>query len=184
MKKIRGHGIYRYVASRLGRDVADDIAAETFHAAFRKRDRFDPARGTVWPWLYAIATNLVGQHQRDEKRRYEALARAAGTDQPPDGHQERVTDRVVAEGVRPQLAGALAALPDGDRDALLLIAVGGLHEQRIISDPATGRLLGTEYVIASLGHEGERAAVASFSVAYSSNAGRAAASLATAAWSG
>src|ERR671915_2470160 len=52
--------VYRYVAGRLGRDVADDLAAETFLVAFRKRHRFDPARGSVRPWLYGIATTLVG----------------------------------------------------------------------------------------------------------------------------
>lgn len=116
--------IYRYVAARLGRDVADDIAAETFYAAFRKRDRFDPARGAVRPWLYGIATNLVGQHRRDESRRYAALSRA-GADRPAGGHEDMVAARVTAEGIRPQLAGALAALPDGDRDVLLLVALGG-----------------------------------------------------------
>ncbi|MFF5259893.1 RNA polymerase sigma factor [Actinomadura viridis] len=117
--------IYRYVAARLGRDAADDIAAETFYAAFRKRDRFDPVRGAVRPWLYGIATNLVGQHRRDESRRFTAFTRAAAHPR-PDGHEARVAAKVAAEGVRPQLAGALAALPEGDRDVLLLVAVGGL----------------------------------------------------------
>ncbi|WP_030170755.1 RNA polymerase sigma factor [Spirillospora albida] len=39
--------IHGYAARRLGTDAADDVAAETFLAAFRKRGRFDPARGTV-----------------------------------------------------------------------------------------------------------------------------------------
>lgn len=68
--------VYRYVAGRLGADAADDLAAETFLAAFRRRTRFDPARGAVRPWLYGIATNLVAQHHRSESRRYAALARA------------------------------------------------------------------------------------------------------------
>src|SRR5690349_5976781 len=58
--------IYRYLAGRLGREIADDFAAETFLVAFRKRDRFDPTLGSVRPWLYGIATNLVGQHRRRE----------------------------------------------------------------------------------------------------------------------
>ena len=70
--------IYRYVAGRLGPDVADDLAAETFLIAFRKRDRVDPALGRVRPWLYGIATILVGQHRRQETRRYRALSGPAG----------------------------------------------------------------------------------------------------------
>ncbi|MEV5710756.1 RNA polymerase sigma factor [Actinoallomurus sp. NPDC052274] len=122
--------IYRYVAGRLGRDVADDVAAETFLTAFRKRDRFDPERGAVRPWLFGIATNLVGQYRRDESRRYTALARLGG-DQAGGEHEERVASRVTAEGVRPQLARALVALPEGDRDVLLLVALGGLAYEEV-----------------------------------------------------
>jgi Sigma-70 region 2 len=49
--------IHRYAARRLGRDAADDVAAETFLTAFRSRRRFDASRGTVRAWLYGIATN-------------------------------------------------------------------------------------------------------------------------------
>jgi DNA-directed RNA polymerase specialized sigma24 family protein len=35
----------------VGRDVADDLAAETFLIAFRKRERVDPALGRVRAWL-------------------------------------------------------------------------------------------------------------------------------------
>jgi RNA polymerase sigma-70 factor (ECF subfamily) len=60
--------IYRYIAGRLGRDLADDIAADTFLIALRKRETFDFARGAVRPWLYGIATNLLAQHRRSETR--------------------------------------------------------------------------------------------------------------------
>jgi RNA polymerase sigma-70 factor (ECF subfamily) len=68
-------GIYRYIESRLGSDAADDLTAETFIDAFRRRASFDPARGAVRPWLFGIATRLVAQHRRAEARRYRALAR-------------------------------------------------------------------------------------------------------------
>jgi DNA-directed RNA polymerase specialized sigma24 family protein len=41
----------RESAGRVGRDVADDLAAETFLIAFRKRERVDPALGRVRAWL-------------------------------------------------------------------------------------------------------------------------------------
>jgi RNA polymerase sigma factor (sigma-70 family) len=122
--------VYRYVAGRLGPDAADDLAAETFLAAFRRRHRFDPARGAVKPWLFGMATNLVARHRRAESRWYTALARA-GSDplvapaaRPSD--EDLVADRVAASQARPLLAAALARLPDRDRDVLLLVAVGGL----------------------------------------------------------
>jgi RNA polymerase sigma factor (sigma-70 family) len=122
--------VYRYVAGRLGPDAADDLAAETFLAAFRRRHRFDPARGAVRPWLFGMATNLVAQHHRAESRWYAALARA-GTDplitpaaRPSD--EDRIADRVAASQTRPVLAAVLARLPNRDRDVLLLVAIGEL----------------------------------------------------------
>ena len=122
--------VYRYVAGRLGPDAADDLAAETFLAAFRHRHRFDPARGAVRPWLFGMATNLVAQHHRAESRWYAALVRA-GADpliapSASAGDEERIADRIAASQARPALAAVVGRLPDRDRDVLLLVAVGGL----------------------------------------------------------
>jgi RNA polymerase sigma factor (sigma-70 family) len=113
--------IHRYVARRLGPDAAGDLVGETFLVAFAKRHRYDPAVADARPWLYGIATNLVGQHRRDEVRRYRlqlALPPASTVDGPAD----RVAAHVSAQAVRRPLAGAVAALTPGDRDVLLLIA--------------------------------------------------------------
>jgi RNA polymerase sigma-70 factor (ECF subfamily) len=124
--------VYRYLAGRLGRGVAEDLAAETFLIAFRKRDRFDPALGRVRPWLYGIATILVGQHRREETRRYRALARAGRRAlDSEESHDDRVADAVTAERLGRQLAAALADLGHGDRDVLLLIAISELSHQEV-----------------------------------------------------
>ncbi|MEO3825944.1 RNA polymerase sigma factor [Actinomadura sp. B10D3] len=122
--------IHGYAARRLGVDAADDIAAETFLAAFRKRGRFDPARGSVRPWLYGIATRLIGLHRRAEGRRFRALARTPA-DHFEDGHEDRVTARVTAGGAGADLADALAGLPRGDRDVLLLVALADLSYEEV-----------------------------------------------------
>ena len=54
--------IGRYVARRLGPDTADDLVAETFLVAFRRRGRYDLAYGDARPWLYGIATRLIGRY--------------------------------------------------------------------------------------------------------------------------
>ncbi|MFE9105569.1 RNA polymerase sigma factor [Actinomadura geliboluensis] len=122
--------IHGYAARRLGADAADDVAAETFLAAFRKRDRFDPERGTVRPWLFGIATRLIGSHRRAEGRRYRALARTPA-EYAHDGHEDLVTARVTAGGAGAELAGALARLPRGDRDVLLLVALADLSYEEV-----------------------------------------------------
>jgi len=117
--------IHGYVARRLGRDAADDVAAETFLAAFRSRQRFDASRGTVQAWLYGIVTNHMSAYHRQEVRAYRALGRA-GMQGAEEGHADRVAERVDAGAAGRELAGALAKLPRGDREVLLLVALGGL----------------------------------------------------------
>ncbi|GII96244.1 RNA polymerase sigma factor [Sinosporangium siamense] len=123
--------IYRYVAGRLGTQVADDLAAETFLVAFRKRESFDAARGQVRAWLYGIATNLVAQHRRSEARRLQALQRTAGERVTDSGHEDLVAQRLTAAAVQGRLASALAALSAADRDVLVLTALAGLGYEEI-----------------------------------------------------
>jgi RNA polymerase sigma factor (sigma-70 family) len=124
------HDIYRYIAGRLGRDVADDMAADTFVIALRRRDSFDATRGGIRPWLFGIATKLVAQHRRQETRRYRALGRA-GVDEFAESHETRVVSWVTAEGFGPRLAKAIGALSSGDRDVLLLNALADLSHKEI-----------------------------------------------------
>jgi RNA polymerase sigma factor (sigma-70 family) len=113
--------IHRYAARRIGAEAADDLVAETFLTAFGKRRRYDTGYPDARPWLYGIATNLIGQHRRDELRQYR-IQRSALPDLDVPGHAERVAASVTARGIRHQLTAALASLPDGERDVLILIA--------------------------------------------------------------
>jgi RNA polymerase sigma-70 factor (ECF subfamily) len=122
--------IHRYIAGRLGSQAADDLAAESFLVAFRKRGRFDPARGTVRPWLFGIATNLIAQHHREEARRYLAMART-GPESVAESHESRVVTAVSSGGLQPELASALASLSQRERDVLLLVAFGELSHEEI-----------------------------------------------------
>src|SRR3569833_563082 len=65
--------IHRYAARRVGTGHADDIVAETFLAAFRRRTSYDTSHRMARPWLYGIATDLLARHRRDEERLYQAL---------------------------------------------------------------------------------------------------------------
>jgi RNA polymerase sigma factor (sigma-70 family) len=122
--------IHRYLARRAGRQVADDLVAETFLTAFAKRDRYDLGYSDARPWLYGIATNLVGQHRRDEARQYRIRQGAVAEPEVPD-HADRVAAGVTAQAMRALLDAALAALPAGDRDVLLLIAWEQLTYQEV-----------------------------------------------------
>jgi RNA polymerase sigma factor (sigma-70 family) len=132
--------IHGYAARRLGGDLADDVASETFLAAFRQRGRFDAALGEPRAWLYGIATNLIRRHHRRETRAYKALRRLP-VESHDVGHEDRVLSRVSAEAAQRELAGALARLSAGDRDVLLLVALAGLTYDQVAA--ALGIAYGT-----------------------------------------
>ncbi|WP_031169794.1 RNA polymerase sigma factor [Streptosporangium roseum] len=132
--------VYLYVAGRLDTQIAEDITAETFLLAFDRRDRFDPERGSLRPWLFGIATNLIARHRRKETRHYRALARL-GPEPVVEGHENRVVASVAAERMQPYLAKALAALSGGERDVLLLVALGQLGYDEVAQ--ALGIAIGT-----------------------------------------
>ena len=77
--------LFGFLARRVGRDLAEDLLAETFATAMATSSNVDPAQGTIRTWLFGIASNLVRRHWRTEERRLRAAARdAAEPDHPID----------------------------------------------------------------------------------------------------
>ncbi|WP_459804790.1 RNA polymerase sigma factor [Herbidospora sp. RD11066] len=110
--------LHAYVARRLGPDVADDVVSDTFLDAFRRRHAYDPHRADARPWLYGIASNLIGKHRRRETARYRAYTRSG----PDETVAALVEEGVTTLAVNRPLLRALAALKPRDRDVLLLVA--------------------------------------------------------------
>jgi RNA polymerase sigma-70 factor (ECF subfamily) len=107
--------VHRYLARRAGVDTADDLAAQTFTVAFAHRGRYRDDLGTARPWLLGIATNLLREQARRERRRLDTVQRL-----------QREPVAPVVPGDDGRLAGALTMLGSDQRDALLLHAVGEL----------------------------------------------------------
>jgi len=133
--------IHGYIARRLGPDAADDLVAEAFLLAFRKRAEYDLGQPSARPWLYGIATRLISRHRRDEVRFFRAIGRT-GIDPATRGGGDPVADEGIrhadARALRPRLALALASLSTADRDALLLVTDGLRYEEaaRALGVPA------------------------------------------------
>jgi RNA polymerase sigma factor (sigma-70 family) len=126
--------VHRYVARRLGAEVAEDVMAETFTTAFQQRFRYHTELADARPWLFGIATNLIGRHRRAEGRRLKAFSRLpppAPGDQGEETVADRVAERVSAQAVRRELATALARLPARHRDVLLLVAWADLGYEEV-----------------------------------------------------
>lgn len=97
-------GLYAYALWRCAglRDVADDIAQETWLIAVRRLVKFDPGRASFLTWLRGIAGNLARNHFRKEKRR--PVQPLGDIDVPSAGGE----CRDEAESI----AGALSGLPE------------------------------------------------------------------------
>lgn len=122
--------VHRYLARRVGSDLANELAAETFTGAFDGRRRYDLARSDARPWLLGIATNLLRHHHRSEARRLRAYARLDPS-QSSEGGLSGLDARLDAERAAPALADALMRLSSDDRDVLLLFAWADLRYEEI-----------------------------------------------------
>ena len=120
--------VHRYLHRRAGRDLADELTAETFALAFSRRESCR-ASGSVLPWLYGIATNLLHRYRRTERRQLHAYSRS-GVDRSVV-YEDEADARVDGSSLDARLAGALAAMRPRERDALLLYALADLSYEEV-----------------------------------------------------
>lgn len=113
--------VYRYVARRAGRDRADDLAARTFMVAFERRGGYRDQLGSARPWLLGIATNLLREEYRHERRLLGTVAQLSN--EAAVSANGSVGD---AEHEDYDLARALTRLDSDQRDALVLHVWGEL----------------------------------------------------------
>ena len=118
--------VYAYVASLLrDRSAAEEVTAQAFERAYRKRRGFKPARGTADAWLFGIARNAALDELRRRKRRAALEADPAdATALAADEHTESALRR---EAVR----AALASLDPHERDLVALKFSAGLSNAEI-----------------------------------------------------
>lgn len=137
--------VYRFICRRVGPDLAEDLAADTFATAFRRRAAYQPGRGSLRAWLYGIAANLLRNHWRAEQRLLALDAQLVPED---DGTEamaviDVVNDRLLASSLAPRIAAALQQLTPEQREVLLLYAWAELSHEEIaaalVIAPGTAR---------------------------------------------
>lgn len=99
------------------RGAAEDCVQETFLRAWRSRERFDPHRGGVRTWLFAIARNVIADALRSRQR----LPRTADDEHLLD-RPEHDTDPVE----RLRLQEALATLSREHRQVVVAVHLVGM----------------------------------------------------------
>jgi RNA polymerase sigma-70 factor (ECF subfamily) len=124
--------VHAYLGRRIGSGRADDLASSTFVVAFERRSRFRRDATTARPWLLGIATNLLRDEWRAERRALDLLARFAATVLEATGD---------TAGDASPLAAALSDLDPDQRDVLLLYAWEELTYEEIAD--AVGVPVGT-----------------------------------------
>jgi len=132
-----GPGVQRYAAQVLADPAeAEDIAQEVFLRAWGAAARYDPARGAVSTWLWRIAVRLcLDRNRRGAVRRFLGLDAAAEPADPAVGAETTLAARQDLACVRR----AIGALPDRQRQAILLRAVGDLDTAEIAAVLGTSR---------------------------------------------
>jgi RNA polymerase sigma-70 factor, ECF subfamily len=120
--------VLRFLGRRVGAEVAEGRVGELFRIAFERRKTFDASRASALPWLYGIGSNLLLKHRRGEARRLRASARMAAGEAADRRASAAALD---ARLLFPRVADAIEALPDGEREALLLFAWEDLSYQSV-----------------------------------------------------
>ena len=112
--------VVRYAARRVPAEAVQDVVSETFLTAWRRRRDL---RGEPLPWLLGIARRVAANQRRAGVRR-DGLTRRLASGATAAG------EAVVETGMRDrQVAAALAALGERDREALLLVVWDGLDHR-------------------------------------------------------
>ena len=123
--------VYAYVATLLrDRSAAEEVTAQAFERAYRKRRTFRPSRGTEEAWIFGIARNAALDELRRRKRRASLEA------EPEDVHAAGAAELADTALRREAVRAALGRLSPRERELVALKFAGGLSNEEI------GRLVG------------------------------------------
>jgi RNA polymerase sigma factor (sigma-70 family) len=118
--------IHRYCFRQTG-DVAlaEDLTSIVFLEAWRRRSEVVVEPEAKLPWLYGVATNVLRNQRRSQRRHRAALARLPKPRPEPD-FADRVGERLEAEQQMRRILGQLGSLSQLEREVLSLCVWEGL----------------------------------------------------------
>lgn len=117
--------LYGYFVRRFrDRELAADLFQRTFLRVHRARKRYDPARSFA-TWVFGIAANLGKDELKRRNRRPGDVYWAPPEDAPAQATAATPEGRLIAKERARRIEEALAALPDSQREVIVLHKVEG-----------------------------------------------------------
>jgi RNA polymerase sigma-70 factor (ECF subfamily) len=118
--------VYAYVMSLLrDRSAAEDVTAQAFERAYRKRSSYRARRGSPEAWVFGIARNAALDELRRRKRR------ANLETEPEDTSARSLEDHAELALRREVVRAAMTTLDGKERDLIELKFSGGLSYAEI-----------------------------------------------------
>ena len=119
------HGkIFSYIQSRVNNSVlAEDLCSDVFLKVYEKLDTFDSGKASLSTWIYTIARNTLTDYYRTRHI----------TEEIPETYADEndVEGSVINAERLELLADALEALPERERDLIILRYYSGLTLREI-----------------------------------------------------
>ncbi len=106
---------------------AEDLVQDVMTTVWRKAELYDPAKGSVSAWIYAIARNArIDRLRRKSSQPYEDVETLDLAADQPDGE-----DELNASQIAERVSEALGQLPDDQRQVIDLAYVQDMSQSEI-----------------------------------------------------
>jgi RNA polymerase sigma-70 factor (ECF subfamily) len=132
--------VYNYCFRRIGDwSAAEDLMSATFLEAWRKKELIRLSGDSLRPWLLGVATNLIRNHRRANRRLDAALKRVT-PESSHDGLADDVAERVDDERRMRRLLELVSRMSEREREVIALVLWSGLtyEEAAVALDIAVG----------------------------------------------
>ena len=132
----RFHAAVHAVAYRViyERSLAEDVVQDVFISLWKNPGAYQPDRGSIGTWLMSAAHNKavdLVRHEESLRRRREQVAiraeQALREEEVGDPVEDMAAERWQADRIRQ----ALAALPEAQRQAIVLAYFGGFSQREV-----------------------------------------------------
>lgn len=126
-------GLYSIAFRILGEQKdAEDVLQEAFVQMWRKTDTYDSTRSSLFTWAVMITRNKAIDRIRTRQSRQRTIDAATNELSEPTQNGDATADAAITSSeARQRVRGAMATLPESQRDAIDLAFFGGLTQTQI-----------------------------------------------------